>query len=269
MAHLYLVPHDFSTVADAAFEHAFFLANPRKAAIKLLHIVSDKSKIVAAEEKLKAVVERFADKNVEGLEVSVLARAGSIFDDIGGIAEELKAQLIVMGTHGAKGMQKLFGSHAIKVVTSTSVPFLVVQETTPPSKINTVIVPIDTSKESLQIINVASYISALFDSKIYILAEKQSDPRLAQQLKVRISLVNKDFNEKKIDSEVVMLESSSPFQKKIRNFAKENGAELIAFAYHSDSLFPQFDGYAQSLITNKEEIPCLVINSKLLSKLYY
>lgn len=108
------------------------------------------------------------------------------------LLKELEARLVVMGTHGVKGMQKLFGSYAIKVVTSTSVPFLVVQETSPPEKISNIVVPIDLTKESLQIINPAAEIALTHGAKVHILAEKQTDPRLSQQIKVRISLVKKN-----------------------------------------------------------------------------
>ena len=44
------------------------------------------------------------------------------------LAEQINASAIIMGTHGAKGMQKVFGSFAMKVIISTGVPFMVVQE---------------------------------------------------------------------------------------------------------------------------------------------
>ena len=46
------------------------------------------------------------------------------------------ASAIIMGTHGAKGMQKLFGSFAMKVIISTSVPFMVVQKDSEIKKVN-------------------------------------------------------------------------------------------------------------------------------------
>ena len=38
------------------------------------------------------------------------------------------AVAIIMGTHGSKGMQKVFGSFAMKVIISTTVPFMIVQD---------------------------------------------------------------------------------------------------------------------------------------------
>lgn len=268
MANLFIVPHDFTSVGDAALKQALFIAKPRKTKIELLHIVSSKDKRAQAHEKLKSIISNL-DLGVGDVEIKPLVKEGSIFDDIGKIAEDKEARLIIMGTHGAKGMQKLFGSYAIKVVTSTSTPFLVVQESEPFKKIRTIVVPINLTKESLQIINVARDIALLFDSKIHLLGEKQSDARLAQQIKVRISLVKKEFQEKNVKSEIHVLEGSKSYQKKIMAFAKEKNADLIATAYHSSSLLPNLDAFTQSLITNEEDIPCLIVNAKLLSKLYY
>ena len=268
MANLFIVPHDFTSVGDAALKYALFIGKPRNSKIELLHIVKDKSAGRAAHEKLSKII---ADLKLGpgDVEVTPLVKVGNIFDDIGKIAEDKEAKLIIMGTHGAKGMQKVFGSYAIKIITSSSVPFLVVQDTEPSNKIKNIVVPIDLSKESLQIINIAGDIARMFNSKVSVIGAKQSDPRLAQQIKIRISLVKKEFQEKEVNSEIHIIDGSKSFQAKIIEFAKSVDADLIALAYHSSSMFPQFDNYAQSLITNEENIPCLIVNAKLLSKLYY
>ena len=121
-SNLFIVPHDFTSVGDAALKYALYLAKPRKTAIDLLHIVSSKENKRAALKKLTSIIENL-DLGVGDVEVNAVVKVGNIFDDIGKIAEDKESRMIVMGTHGAKGMQKLFGSYAIKVVTSTSVPF--------------------------------------------------------------------------------------------------------------------------------------------------
>jgi len=266
MSNIFIVPHDFTSVGDSALSYALFLAKPKSTSIELLHIVSDKTKGQAAYIKLQAIIDKLDLSS--SIEVKPLVKVGNIFDDIGKIAEEKEAAFIIMGTHGAKGMQKVFGSYAIKVVTSTSVPFLVVQESTRENKIDKIVVPLDESKESLQIINHAASIARLFDAEVHIVAEKQRDPRLVQQVKIRISLVNKEYQEKGVKSEVHYLEGSKSYAKKIMSFAKSIDADMVALAYYSSSLF-SFDNHAQVLLTNDENLPCLIVNSKLLSKLYY
>ena len=50
-----------------------------------------------------------------------------IFSTIGEVATEIDANLVIMGTHGIRGMQKLTGSWALKVIVGSKAPFLVVQ----------------------------------------------------------------------------------------------------------------------------------------------
>lgn len=267
-ANLYIVPHDFTSVGDAALEYAIFLAKPRNTSVTLLHIVSSQSEEKEAYDKLNKVIAGLGlgpnDITVKGLVVE-----GSIFEDISQIAEKNEARLIIMGTHGAKGMQKLFGSYAMKVVTNSSVPFLVVQDGVEHKTLKNIVVPITTSKESLQIIHLAGEIARTFDSRIHVIAEHQSDQRLSQQLKVRISLVKNQFEEKGIDSEVHILKEKHAFHSVVIDYARKNHCDMIAVSHHSSSLFSQFEKYTQHLITNEANFPCLIVNAKLLSKLYY
>lgn len=267
-ANLFIVPHDFTSVGDAALKYAMFLAKPRKTSIMLLHIVSNNTKAKAATDNLQKIIDNL-DLGVGDGAVEAKVVEGNIFDDISKIAEKSDARLIIMGTHGATGMQKLFGSYAMKVVANSSVPFLVVQDGVDQSKLNSIVVPITTSKESLQIIHIAGEIAKTFDSTIYVIAEHQSDQRLSQQLKVRISLVKNQFEEKGVKAEIEILKSNKSFQKTIIEYAKKNNCDLIAVAHHSSSIFSQFEKYTQDLMTNDEYLPCLVVNAKLLSKLYY
>ena len=121
----FIVPHDFTPVADYALNHAIGTAKAVGGEIELLHVVAKDKQIVEAEGKLKAVVEK---ANTDGVEVRANVRIGNIFDDIGNFASEKHAELIFMGTHGASGWQHVVGSKALKVITSSEVPFIVVQE---------------------------------------------------------------------------------------------------------------------------------------------
>ena len=70
-----------------------------------------------------------------------------------------------MGTHGSRGMQKIFGSNAMKVIVSAECPFIVIQKNTKPRDIKSVVVPIDLTKESLQIVNYAGDIANIYNAR--------------------------------------------------------------------------------------------------------
>jgi predicted nucleic acid-binding Zn ribbon protein len=81
--------------------------------------------------------------------------------------------------------------------------------------------------------------------------------------------VSKEYEERSINSEICFLNSNGNYGRKIINYVEKNNGGLIAIAYHSESLLPQFDSFAQDLITNKLGLPVLIVNSKLASALYF
>ncbi|MDX2361302.1 MAG: universal stress protein [Crocinitomicaceae bacterium] len=264
---LYIVPYDFTPVTEKALEYALFLAKRVDAEIRLLHLAPDKAKGMPKVKLLEDVKNKL---NVPaGVQVSSSVKIGDVFTDLARIAKEEKAQLIIMGTHGIRGFQRVSGSHAMKVVTSADCPFLIVQKNTILAEITDVAVPIDLTKESLQIVNIAGDIANIFKAKVNVLAEKQSDQILNTRLQNRIGIVSKQYEERDIEAKMNILKSGGGYGKKIMHFVKNNNVGLIAISYHSESLLPQFDSFAQNIITNKPALPVLIINSKLASALYF
>ncbi len=259
--------YDFTAVADEAIQYALHLGKHVNTEIEVLHLADSKPAGMKALPKLEKAIQKFTVPS--GVELKSAVRVGSIFEDIGKIAHKQGAQLIIMGTHGMSGMQRLFGSHAMKVITSTDIPFLIVQKQTPLKEIKNVLVPIDLTKESLQIVNNAGDIARMYDATVHVVGEKQTDDLLSQQMKNRILIVKNQYEEREIKCTVEYLTDSGSYQKKILKYCKENDIDIIAIAYHSESLLPQFDTFAQTLITNDLKLPCLVINSKQASALYF
>ncbi len=256
-----LVPHDFTPVGDNALKYAIKLGQKIQANVDLLHVVKDEKERAKASAQFEKIIADLKDKPAE-VTVNYHIKSGTIFTDIASKAAELKSSLIIMGTHGATGMQKLFGSFAIKVITSTHVPFLVVQQKFTGDDLSKIVVPIDESQESLQIEQVTSGLAAMTKSEIHILTEKKIDSNLKLKCAVHSGLISKQFKEKGLSYVPAFIPKVKGYATDIVTYAVKEKANLIAFAYHSDSLLPQFDTFAQNLITNKEGVPVLIVNSK-------
>jgi nucleotide-binding universal stress UspA family protein len=255
-----LVPHDFTHTAEMAVDYALQMAEKIHSNVDLLHVVKDDKGKAKAKQEFEKIIAKL--KKPAGVEVFYHVEKGSIFTDIASKATAVHASLIIMGTHGAKGMQKLFGSFAIKVITSTHVPFLVVQDSFTGTDLSNIAVPLDESQESLQIEQAVSSIAEILNSKVHLLTEKKIDSNLKLKTAVHSGVVSKQFKEKGIAYTTSILPKKKGYAADIVSYAVENKINLIAFAYHSDSLLPQFDTFAQNLITNKEGVPVMVINSK-------
>jgi nucleotide-binding universal stress UspA family protein len=125
-----LVPTDFSETANHAVEQAVELAIHTRARLHLLHVVEPRALPTGAVTVLVdylRLLESEADQSL-ALKVEVLrgngvdvqystSRASSPFSGIASKVDELKPDLLVMGTHGRTGLERLLlGSVAEKVL---------------------------------------------------------------------------------------------------------------------------------------------------------
>lgn len=130
---------DFSEMSPQVASYAKALAEGLKAQIVLIYVApslnqyvgfhvppnsieSFVGEIVSGAEK---AMDAFIDEQFPGMEVEGRVATGYAAEEILNAAEREKADLIVMGTHGRKGIDRiLFGSVAEKVVKSAAVAVL-------------------------------------------------------------------------------------------------------------------------------------------------
>lgn len=263
---LYIVPFDFTPVTEKAVDYALHIGKHVDTEIRLMHLAENKAVGMAKASELEKVKTKWTPP--PGCEITTSVKVGNIFTDIARIASEEKAQLIIMGTHGVSGFQWLAGSNAMKVITSADCPFLIVQKNTEMNEIKNIIVPIDLTKESLQIVTTAGDMAKIFNAKVHVLAEEQNDQILRTRIQNRIGIVNTTYEERNLACAVEFVKRGN-YGKRIMQYTHDHDGDMIAIAYHSESLLPQFDNFAQNLITNKDSLPVLIINSKLASALYF
>lgn len=256
----YIVPYDFTPITRTALDHALAITETAPGNIELLHIIEKESERGKAEEKFNNLLSELDSDVREKLSTKV--RVGNIFEDISKEAAEGQAQLLIMGTHGARGLQKIMGSHAIRVITSAKTPFLVTQAKGPHDGIDTIVLPVDLSKERIQIVRFASQVAKRFESEVHLVCKPQDDEFLDRQLRNNIKLVRDHFKKEDISHRVVQLPGKQPMQREAIEYGKEHGADLFAIGHFPDSMLPAFDRFTQELITNEPQIPVLVINAK-------
>lgn len=265
---IYLVLHDFTPVGDAALNYAVNLSRSVIAEVKVVNLVSNQSQIASATAKLNQIIAN--TQKAEHTTLTSIVKVGSIFNDIARIVKEEKVNLIIMGTHGKKGVQQnLFGSFAMKVITSSNVPFIVTQIDTKPKEIAKILVPIDLEKESLQVVDIAGDIAKIYNAEVFLVAQKHEDPFLSQKIKNRILIVRKQYEERDIVCNIELLPPGGAYHNKIVDLCQQKNIDLIAISYHTASFLPQFDKFAQSLITNSLQLPCVVINAKQASSVSF
>ena len=254
----FVVAHDFSPVADNALEHALTTAKFLNAKVLVLHVVAKQKDIAAAEATLIKII--------SGIKTDVLVepkvRVGNIFEDISEFAAEHHTELIFMGTHGTKGWQHITGSNALKVVTSSSVPFIIVQNgQITPEGYDDIVVPLDLHKETKQKLVIVADLARYFNSRVHVVIPDETDEFLRNKVLANIQFAQKFFTDRSIEMTATLLNPSG-FDKEIVKYAVKSDSTLIAIMnLNKNSIFGTLTAnYEQYIINNDAKIATLIVN---------
>ncbi|NJM14900.1 MAG: universal stress protein [Bacteroidales bacterium] len=257
-----LVPWDFTQVAVHALQYAILIANKVENNIAFVHIVKREADIEPARQKL---VEQTKDMLAQGnFNPVYIIKEGTIFTTIGEVADELGANLVVMGTHGIKGMQKLLGSWALKVIASSKVPFIIVQDKPVNTTFEKIVVPLNFKRENKENAPWLNYLSKYYKSMFYILKDKTTDTRLHKGVESNVFFIRKYFESKGIDFEITDGEGKKDFAKETVEYAAQIKADLILIMTTKGIGFSDYvlGANEQFIIANSVGIPVMCINPR-------
>jgi nucleotide-binding universal stress UspA family protein len=262
---LIIVPWDFTHVAEHALAHAAKISRMVGNEICLLHIVDPK--ITSKDEEAKtAQLREKAEENGKKFNVPVAFHIskGSIFTAIADFAHQKDASLVVMGTHGMKGMQKLTGSWALKVIVKSKVPFIVVQE--PPKDLeryHNIVFPLDFRNENKEKIRMAIFMGKYFDSKIHILETISTDKSIIKKTNINMNFAIKYLMQNNIEYEIHDMPKGDLAQQTI-DFAQKINADLLLIMTTKNITFADFmlGAQEQYIIANSSKIPVCCVNPK-------
>ena len=258
-----IVPWDFTEVAQNALAHAAKIAKVLENDIIILHIVKEEKDIAAISPKLNEVAAN-AEKTY-GLKVSGVALSGSIFTTIGEYTKDHDdVNLVIMGTHGMKGLQKLTGSWALKVIVSSYAPFIVVQD--PPLENTTyskIVFPVDFKNENREKLVWAIYFGKIFNAKICFIKQEVNDSNLVRKVNTNLSFAKKYLTKYEVEYEIETA-SSGNFEEQTIEYAKRIEADMmmIMTTKNIGTLDYVLGASEQYIIANTARIPVMCVNPR-------
>ena len=263
-----LFPTDFSRCADQALAHAVFLAEKYEAEIHVFHAVTlfnDQPGVVNDEfeetEEMIKKLENIAEVQLNKVSVAredddikiikAQTRGISTAPVILEYASENSIDLIVLGTHGRRGLgHLLLGSTAEEVVRLSECPVFTIRElkeAKPVMHLNKILVPVDFSDHSKLALSHASEIAQSYDAKLQVLHIIEETMHPAFSLSGKSSIFDlipgiEDDCRKRTEKMVKETVSSQiKYEVHIKGgraasdiigFAKENSTDLIVIATH-------------------------------------
>ncbi len=241
-----LVPTDFSEHADYALRTAAQIAKKNNGEIILLHMLELPTQVIDKVSGrtgdipevmffIKKTRDRFEEvKNsdfLEGIPVTEAVQFEKAFEGIIGASKSHNVDLVVMGSHGASGVQGLFvGSNTEKVVRTSDIPVLVVKSELNIQDINKFVFASDFADEIKKPFERAIDFANAFGAKMELLMiNTPGSFRSTEESEKRMTSFLKNFN---LPDYSMHVYNDYSVEKGVLNFAKRMNADLIGVGTH-------------------------------------
>lgn len=268
----YLVPTDFSAVSRTAAMYAARMAAHVGARVRLLSVIEmDTSEVVLRNwAKLEGQMRRSNMKELGKMQLELRAAMGGKVmiecdittgipkqEAIAQYAADQKTSVIVMGTKGAAGLQKIVsGSNTTSLIGATSVPVVAVPAKAAYHGVKRMVYATDLKNVATET-KVISRVAALFNSEIMILhclpkkTPKTKKNHLAQDLIKKVRYPSISYHEVQSDS----------IDKAISTFLVEAKADMLVMFTHELGFYEKLFGKSVTrTMAFQTRVPLLVFN---------
>ncbi len=273
-----LIPVDFSQESEKALSVAATIAKRIPAKLVLTHMMEIDNNTfsqVATDGVTKALYnsklaakrfDEFQDNDyLEDIIIEPLIQNHINFNNISSLADDISADLIIMGSSGSSGISEIIvGSNTEKVVRSANVPVLVVKKNGLHFSSDTILFVSDFNQESIsayhRIMNLAQILRAQV-SYLYINLPGKAFKSTKQMDEILFNFFTK-ANHKDPIAAIKMVNRYADFsvEEGIYNFASLSATDIIAIPTHGrKGLAHLINGSLSEDIANHSIIPVLTV----------
>ena len=231
----------------------------------LLHVIDKNTNAYLKDENLgiESIYKRLQDIADDltakfDIEVKIKAEDGDIFTTINSVAQHLGAKLVYLGTHGKVGMQKLTGSFALKIITESPAPVIVVQKRKFNKGFRNILLPITSDAGPWEKTNWASFMAKQLNAKVHLM----SIP--GKSIENTAKTLTKYFEEHDIEYTATTVEKAANFSQQVIDHATSNNYDLIMIMTNPDTSWTKYllGSYDEEIIFNGSQIPVMCINPR-------
>ena len=272
-----LVPVDFSEISLNALNHAVQVAKHFDNDLVLVNILEDDflssvfsfskndTKDELAKEALLNKLNEKADeiKAKYGVDCKTAAKSGKIYKTIIDTAAEYGCDCIIMGTHGASGVERIIGSNASRVISYSTVPVIVVKNDKNPNAYKNIVFPLDLTSESKQKVKWALHLAKAYKSTIHILTYRMSDEFLNNKMMANLNQIKTLLSDNGVAYDEKIMDNNDDFASVTLNYAEAIGADLIMIMTQSeDKTIREYiiETYPQQIVNDSGHVPIFCVN---------
>jgi nucleotide-binding universal stress UspA family protein len=239
-----LVPCDFSETAVEAFKFAADIAERSNGTVHLLHVVElpvlyDSAAVLSFEQaymndrkkEMEKAFLKLKEKYTKDRPVTVKTHVeyGGTVHVIRRMIQEAKADLVVLGTHGAKGIKEFtIGSNTEKIVRSSPVPVISMKKAI--KHVKNIVMPISPDFDQEDLTMEVKEMQSFFGAALHILYVN-TPARFRTDSQIKASM--KDFAKRfMLKNYTLNIYNDLSEEDGIKNFSREAKADIIAMRTH-------------------------------------
>lgn len=267
-----IVPVDFSDQAKIALSQTFNLARKTNSEITLLHVIDEAlfSSVLhlfssgeqhedllrtGIQSKLNDLANETEQK--AGVKVHTRIEKGKIYDVVTEVAKEMNASFIVMGTSGETTLKKKFiGSNAVRVISDAPCPVITIKGQQHKSGCDTIVLPLDLSKETKEKVYKCIEIARLFGSTVKVMTVVASeDEFLINKLQRQMDQVTGLISEHGIQCTGEFVHHKD-ISESVIDYSRKVNADLIVIMTQKELEWTEFlIGTESQQVINESDIP--------------
>lgn len=276
-----LIPLDFSFTSLKALDYAVILAKLSDAEIMLLHVIEnihatsdpffftithsfdyEAALMKLSNENLKQIAEKTIKKGVK--KVNIHSTFGRTHQEIIRFSKKIKADMIVVGTHGVSGFREFaMGSNTFRIVHDSKCPVLSIQKVNKAVKFNTILIPFTDHPHSREKVDYALRMAQIYGASLHVLGiDDERTKSHSKKIALEAQQIKSIAEEQNLKC-VVKIVQAPYIPKTILGHAAKIKADLIVTIGDEEkqNLLEYFTGSISQQIINHSKIPVMSIHS--------
>lgn len=258
-----MVPYDFSDCATSALRVASKLARLTGACIDVVHVYEHMTDFHTENQKVRDTIEEKMERVphlefMKGVELKKFMLRQLTLTEMFKNNSLAHVDLVVMGSHGARGIRSIVGSNTQKVVRIAPMPVLVIKHNIEDFQVNDVVFASNFSEVDIEKFEAFRPVIDLFDPRVHLL--KVNTPKTFERSEDTNKAIDAFLQKHELKKFTATIYNDLSIEEGILNFARGIDADMIAMATHGRTgFFHVVNGSLTEDIVNHTTFPVLSV----------
>ena len=262
-----LIPTNFNPQSEIALKQGLYFAEKNSADVILLHVIEgnlskDNHDFVESEKKLKEIIKK---QNInKGIKLTGKTASGKVIPEIIRTTNLIKPEFLLIGTEADS---KPFKSTSLSLIEEIDCPVIILNQKTLQRGCQSIVLPLDLSKETTQKLEHAISFARAYNSTIHVIsATNIKDEIKIELLRKKILHVKNSILKAgiKCESELFVTGGNKEVMaNQINDYADDIKAGLIVIMTRQENRIEKlFIGSMASILIKKSRVPVLCVSPK-------